>query len=157
MAKRSSVVDTERLIFCSGPAWIGDGSKETSRCPSNDSRRLSCSRYQCHYCATKSDPAKTLADANGLTEYGGAYYEQDNEQRIQIKKAGIVSGESRKAGPKADDLPALMLAGLDEIKPDATPNSAATETPDEPKSSATPESKPRRPQMRTRKLPRSAQ
>lgn len=165
MAKRSSSGrDVEQLLFCSGPGWEGDGSKETSRCPSNDSRRLTCSKYQCHYCAMKMDPAKTLANEKGLTEYGKAYYEQDDLRRKQMEKAGIISesqspGEPRKTSPKAEDLPALMLAGLDQIDPKPAKSeteSAEIET-EQLATSAKVESKPRRVPMRARKLPRSAQ
>ncbi len=65
MAKRRETIK-EHPSYCAGPAWDGDGSKASSRCPFGDSRVVAATRYKCHHCANGLTPSKIYADANGI-------------------------------------------------------------------------------------------
>ena len=56
----------ERTIFCSGPNWEGDGSKETSACKFGESMTTTSERYKCSHCSIRQIPESALADADGI-------------------------------------------------------------------------------------------
>jgi len=56
----------ERTLYCSGPNWDGDGSKQSSECPFNDSMISNAERYKCGHCTERQTPASIHADANGI-------------------------------------------------------------------------------------------
>jgi len=66
MAKRSN--NPERLIYCSGPSWEGDGSKVSSPCQFGASLTTVANRFKCHYCAVGMTPSDIYADENGVVE-----------------------------------------------------------------------------------------
>lgn len=76
MAKRSrkpskpSKPNPERIIYCSGSEWDGDGSKSTSACPFGDSTLTTADRYKCSRCSVKLTPDKVYADSGGITKSG---------------------------------------------------------------------------------------
>lgn len=68
--KKSHGPSPERLLYCSGAGWGGDGTKATSECPFNASRVLAAERYCCWRCTARVTRAMIYADANGPTESG---------------------------------------------------------------------------------------
>lgn len=93
--------DIEQLLYCSGPDWAGDGTKNTSTCPILDNRTVIASRYQCEYCSLKKDPRKVvLVDKSGFTTIGKQYYEEEErKQKIYL---------ARKTSKKQEDLPPVL-------------------------------------------------
>lgn len=68
--KRSRKPNTEKIIYCSGPEWEGDGSKSTSACPFKDSMLTFAVEYKCGRCSVKLTLDKIYANADGVTEAG---------------------------------------------------------------------------------------
>jgi hypothetical protein len=67
MAKRKSQSKKEeRVIYCSGPNWEGDGSKDSSPCKFGESMTTSAERFKCSYCAVGLSPNQIHADKNGI-------------------------------------------------------------------------------------------
>ena len=64
MTKKES--KAERLMYCSGSNWLGDGSKATSPCMFGQSMITASKRFKCHYCASSQSPDGIYADANGV-------------------------------------------------------------------------------------------
>jgi len=56
----------ERIIYCSGPNWEGDGSKSTSACRFGDSMTTTTNRYKCSHCLAGRTPDEVHASANGI-------------------------------------------------------------------------------------------
>lgn len=62
----AKAIREERVVFCSGPQWEGDGSKATSACKFGDSMKTTTDRYKCSYCSTRQTPENIYADADGI-------------------------------------------------------------------------------------------
>lgn len=90
MAKRKYEPEVEKLLYCSGPNNEGDGTKETSKCPRLDNRKLKCATYRCSYCCSRTDPNKTLVNENGITEYGRKYFDMEFQLRQQKIASPII-------------------------------------------------------------------
>ncbi len=56
------------LSYCAGEGWVGDGSKATSACPFDHSKRIEAVRYMCHFCCTGVKSSDIFADANGINK-----------------------------------------------------------------------------------------
>ncbi len=95
MAKKAN--NPERLIFCSGKTWEGDGSKQSSPCQFGESRVTSADRFKCHNCSVGTTPAKVLADENGVTEQRKELIV--DEKKAQKKDDDCVSDEERETPP----------------------------------------------------------
>lgn len=65
MAKKQTKAD-ERMLYCSGPNWEGDGSRDSSACKFNHSQLSTAKRYKCHCCATGLSPSHIHADHTGV-------------------------------------------------------------------------------------------
>jgi hypothetical protein len=69
MARRRKNLATKidkHLSYCVGQGWVGDGNKESSACPFNNSQSIEFVRYMCHYCCTGIKRSDIIADANGI-------------------------------------------------------------------------------------------
>lgn len=51
MAKKEK--QEERVIYCSGPNWEGDGSKSSSTCRFGDSMKTTAALYKCSRCTLR--------------------------------------------------------------------------------------------------------
>lgn len=70
MARKAQAVwDGEHVIYCSGPDWIGDGSKATSPCPFAASQMTStAARFKCSDCTQRRTPALQKAETDIVEE-----------------------------------------------------------------------------------------
>ena len=59
-------ITVERLIYCSGPNWEGNGSIESSTCQFGESMKTTTNRYRCSYCSTGQTPEGIYASAAGV-------------------------------------------------------------------------------------------
>lgn len=74
----------ERTIYCSGPNWDGDGSKESSKCPFDDSMKTTSKRYKCSHCVSKASPSGIHAGPNGIKKMDPANV---LETEVPVQKA----------------------------------------------------------------------
>lgn len=78
------VYTEERTIYCSGPNWDGDGSKESSKCPFDDSMKTTSKRYKCSHCVSKASPSGIHAGPNGIKKMDPANV---LETEVPVQKA----------------------------------------------------------------------
>lgn len=61
MGKKKYKPEKIHKSYCCGQGWIGDGSKETSKCPFHHSQTISAVRYICSHCAGRTTPKDIFA------------------------------------------------------------------------------------------------
>lgn len=86
----NKTVKEERTMYCVGPNWEGDGSKQTSACKFGSFKTGSADRYKCSDCVSGLTPEDVPANAAGA-------------KRLEPKKALLEENREPSVGEEIVD------------------------------------------------------
>ena len=90
--KQAREARQERLIYCSGLNWEGDGSKD-SACRFGASMKSTVERFKCSHCATGQTPEGIFAGPNGIKKSDPNYALNKEEQVSQTEETPAPESE----------------------------------------------------------------